>query len=189
MHQALKGASLGSFFSGQLPQPARRERDATVLSPPARSDSAGGPTSTAACIRMDLRSCLGYVGPWPRLSGWLSLHSDCHRSAALLSNSLKCFPSVPADCPGCRGPIPASLPTTAPPNPHAHQVHSLSSFVPSFLHPTRFCVALYIPFLESGQRLLVFSWFSVRSSASENVFPTHLQRKMYSASTCSSAPF
>ena len=27
------------------------------------------------------------------------LHSDCHRSAALLSNSLKCFSSVPNSCP------------------------------------------------------------------------------------------
>ena len=33
-----------------------------MLAPPARSDSAGVPTSLAACIRVDLRSCL--ATPW-----------------------------------------------------------------------------------------------------------------------------
>lgn len=40
----------------------------------------------------DLQSCLGYIWTWQGSSVWFSLHPDCHRSTAALSNSLKCFP-------------------------------------------------------------------------------------------------
>lgn len=44
-------------------------------------------------IPEDLHSCLGYIWMWQGSSVWFSLHSDCHRSTAALSNSLKCFPA------------------------------------------------------------------------------------------------
>ena len=43
--------------------------------------------------------CLGHVERQHRLSVWFSLHSDCHRSVASLSNSPKCLSSVPNNCP------------------------------------------------------------------------------------------
>ena len=47
----------------------------------------------------DLHPCVGYVGPRQGLSVRFSLHSACQRSAAALSNSLKCFSSVPNNFP------------------------------------------------------------------------------------------
>ena len=41
---------------------------------------------------------MAYVGLWYGLSVWFSLHSDHHRSAASLSNSLTCLHSVPNYC-------------------------------------------------------------------------------------------
>ena len=41
---------------------------------------------------------VAYVGLWYGLSVWFSLHSDHHRSAASLSNSLTCLHSVPNYC-------------------------------------------------------------------------------------------
>ena len=57
-------------------------------------------------------------------------------------------------------------------------------FFPSFLHPTKFCVDLYVPFQWS---LPVFSWCSARSSVSEGVFPKHPWREMYPMFTYFSA--
>ena len=42
----------------------------------------------------DLHPCPVYVRLWQGLSVWFSFYSDCHRSAAALSNSLKCFSTV-----------------------------------------------------------------------------------------------
>ena len=47
----------------------------------------------------DLCPCPGYVELRQRLSVWFSFHSDCHRSAAAFSSSLKCFSFVPNNCP------------------------------------------------------------------------------------------
>ena len=44
------------------------------------------------CLLGDPHSCLGYIWLWQGLSVWFSFHSDCHRSAASLFNSLKCSP-------------------------------------------------------------------------------------------------
>ena len=90
---------------------------------------------------------LGYVGPWHRLSVWFSLHSEGHRSAPSLSNSLRCFPFVPTDCPD-RGispllPLSYLLGTGS-------IVLTLLLFFPSLLCPAQFCVDLYIPFQWSG---------------------------------------
>ena len=40
---------------------------------------------------------------------WSSLHADCHRSTASLSNSLKCFPFIPTDCPNVESSTPLQL--------------------------------------------------------------------------------
>ena len=91
--------------------------------------------------------CLGYVGPQHRLSVWFSLHSDCHRSAPSLSNSLRCFPFVPTDCPDIGIspllPLPHLLGTGS-------VVLTLLLFLPSLLCPVQFCVDLYVPFRWSG---------------------------------------
>ena len=47
----------------------------------------------------DLHPCLGYVWLGQGLFVLSSLHLACHGSAASLSNSLKCFPTVPNNCP------------------------------------------------------------------------------------------
>ena len=86
----------------------------------------------------DLCPCPGYVGLWQGLSVWFSFHSNCHRSAASLSNSLKCFSSVPNNCPGLgTDPYFSSLIPLSP------QVQILScspssSFFPSSLYSTEF---------------------------------------------------
>lgn len=155
-----------------------------MLSPPVFEDSAGGPTSTAAYIRMDLRSCLGYVGPWPKLSdGSHSIqtvtdqlpYSPTASNASLLSQRIVLAAGVSS----------LLLPHQRLPQPPCPSgpFTLLCPLLPSSDQVLWLCIFLS---LERGQRLLVFSWFSVRSSASENVFPMHLQRKMYSVSTCSS---
>ena len=63
---------------------------------------------------------------------------NCHRSAASLSNSLKCFSSVPNNCPGL-----GTDPYFSSPIPLLPQVQVLScspssSFFPSFLYSTKF---------------------------------------------------
>ena len=138
MHQALKGLSPGSSLLGQPPEPACGEREATVMAPRTQSTQQECPTSAAACIRMDLRSCPGYVGPWSRLSGWLPFHSDCHRSAASLSGSLKCFPSVAADCPG------SSSPHHLPHPVHISSIHSPSLSLLSFIRPDFVWICIFL---------------------------------------------
>ena len=94
-------------------------------------------------IPMDLCPCLGHIRLWHRLSVWFSLHSDSHRWAASLSDSLRSFPSVPACCPDVENPSLLQLP---------HPVGAglvpltLLLFFPSFLCPTGFYVYLCIPF-------------------------------------------
>ena len=109
---------------------------------------------------------------------WFSLHSECHRSAASLSDSVKCFPSVPNTFPDV-----GILPLLQFPHPQVQvQSRSFSSFfLPSFILPSFAWICI---FLSGGQRLLpAVSWCSVRSSASEDVFLMHPWREMYSIST------
>ena len=96
----------------------------------------------------------GCPPPWLPAFGWtcvpvwdMSGHGpDCldgSRSIQTVTDQLlhsptasNAFPSVPADCPGCRGLIPASLPTTAPPTPvPIRSIHSPSLSPPSFIRP------------------------------------------------------
>ena len=58
------------------------------------------PCTSAPSHRMHWRTRIpaAYVGLWYGLSVWFSLPSDHHRSAASLSNSLTCLPSVPKYC-------------------------------------------------------------------------------------------
>ena len=76
---------------------------------------------------------------------WFSLHSKCHRSAASLSDSVRCFPSVPNNFPDVH--ILPLLQFHQPPG--IGPVPLILSFS-SFLHPTKFCMDLYIPFWWSG---------------------------------------
>ena len=92
----------------------------------------------------DLCSHLGYIGLQLGLFVWFSFHSDCHRSAAALCHSLRLFFSAPNNCP-----VWGSEPFFSPPTPWV-KVHSFSLFFPSFFHPTKFYVDLYIPFWWSG---------------------------------------
>ena len=138
--------------------------------------------SQSPCILVELHPHPGYVGPWHRLSVSFSLHSDCYRSPSL-SNSLKCFPSVPTSC----SDVGISTLVQLPKPPGADWFCSLSSSVslPSFILPSFAWICVV---LSDGQGLLLaLSWCSVRSSASEDVFLMHPWREMYSTSTYSSA--
>ena len=57
------------------------------------------PSPLLPCIPGDLGPFPGNVVLQQGLSVWFSLHLDCHRSAVALSHSLKCFSSVPNNCP------------------------------------------------------------------------------------------
>ena len=74
-------------------------------------------SSQPPSILVDLCPCSEYIGPWHSLSVWLTLHLDCHRSAASSSSdSIKCFPSVPTNCPRCQiSPASSPLPQDAAP--------------------------------------------------------------------------
>ena len=131
--------------------------------------------SQPRCISVDLPPCSGYIGPQHALFLWFSVHSDCHRSAASLSDSLRCFPFCPNWLTWMQVLSCFSWPT--------HQVqircHSLPATPTSFLILPSFAQN-YI-FLSGGQGFLpVFNWFSVRSSASEDIFLTSLWSEMYS---------
>ena len=90
---------------------------------------------------MDVPSSLGYVGLWHRLSVWFSLYPDCHRSAgSSFSDSLKFFPSVPTDFPGCGN---LSFLSTTPPWGVDLVLLALLLLLPSFIHLNQLCVALY----------------------------------------------
>ena len=70
----------------------------SLVSPKAVSLQSGADSSQPQCAPGDLHPCPGCVRLWPGLSVWFSLHSDHHRSAASLSNSLTCLHSVPNYC-------------------------------------------------------------------------------------------
>lgn len=107
---------------------------------------------------------VAYVGLWYGLSVWFSLHSDHHRSAASLSNSLRCLPSVPNYCSNLTS-------TSVPPPPWVLvQSHSLPSTfsLPSFVLSS---FAWVYVFLSCVQELLpTLSCCSVRFFVSEEVF-------------------
>ena len=126
---------------------------------------------------------LRYVGPWHGWSVWFSLHSECHRAAASLSDSQKCFPSVPTDCPGCRGISPASAS-----QPSAAGLVPLSLLLSSFLHPTDLCVDPHISFQLSWTSDDI-SWCFMRTAASVDVFLMHPWKEICSISTYSSTIF
>ena len=73
---------------------------------------------------------------------WFSLHSECHKSAASLSDSVRCFPSAPNNFPDV-GILPL---LQFPQPPGIGPVLLILLFLSSFLHPTKFCMDLYIPF-------------------------------------------
>ena len=127
----------------------------------------------------DLGPCPGYIGLQQGLSVCFSLHSDCHRAAAVLSNSLECFSAVPNSNPDM-GSDPCFGFSAA-----QGQVQSCSPsllFFPSSLVLPSFAW-IYI-FLSGGQGLLpALSWCSARSSASKGIFLMHPQRERYSTST------
>ena len=130
-------------------------------------------SSSQLHILVDLCPCPWYVGPWHGLSVWFSLHSDCHRLAALPSESLKCFLSVPTDCPLGISPL-----LQLSYRRGAGSVHPLSSSfsLTSFILPRFVCICV---FLSGGQGFLpALSWCSVRSSVFEDTFLLHLWRKM-----------
>ena len=94
----------------------------------------------------ELHPCPGYVVLRQGWSTWFSLHLECYRSAAALSNSLKCFSCVPNNCP-----VVGIWPLLQFPHlPGAGPVLLTLFFFPFFLCPTKFCVDLNIPFWWSG---------------------------------------
>lgn len=135
--------------------------------------------STAAYIRMDLCSCLGYVGHGPScLDG--SLHSDCQQISCLTLQQPQMLPFCPSGLSWLQGSHPCfNSHQRTPPTPMPiRSIHS-PSFVPSFLHPDQvlwLCIFLsWKGVRDSSVQLVLCEIFS----ASENVFPMHLQRKMY----------
>ena len=56
--------------------------------------------SPRQCALGCLCPCPRYIVLWQGLSVWFLPLSGCHRSAAALSNSLKCFFSIENNCPG-----------------------------------------------------------------------------------------
>ena len=93
--------------------------------------------------------------------------------SCLPSESLKCFLSVPTDCPLGISPL-----LQLPYRTGAGSVHPLSSSfsLTSFILPRFVCIRV---FLSGGQGFLpALSWCSVRSSVFEDTFLLHLWRKM-----------
>jgi len=111
---------------------------------------------------------------------WLTLHLDCHRSAASSSSdSIKCFPSVPTNCPRCEiSPASSPLPQDAAP-----VLLPFFILLPSF-HILQSCVWIYI-FLSSGQGLLpVLSWCSMGTSVFVDIFLMHPGREEILGGKC-----
>ena len=104
-------------------------------------------------------------------------------------SQISCFPlqqpQMPLPCPKllllCGDLTPASV----PPPFGSRSSLTLPLFFPSSLHPTNFCVDLYVPFWWLGI-LPALSWCSVGSSASEDAFLMHPWREKHSTSTYSS---
>ena len=120
--------------------------------PAVNSKPCPGIAFQSLCSSSQLLHFLGDVCPCPEyiwlqqgLFVWLSFHLDCHRSAASLSNSLKCFTSSHTVV--LMWGIWPLLQFLYPPevNPVL-----LSFFLPSFLCPIEFCIVLYILFWWSG---------------------------------------
>ena len=138
-------------------------------------------SSKPLCFLRDLHLHPVYVGLWQRLFVWDSFHSDCHRSATSLSASnASLFQTMPQ----CGDLIPASVPLThSSPLPGAGPPAHCHLFPTSFLHPTKFCLGLWILFWQPGTRAhsqMVFcNIFSVWKcipdvSMERDVFQVHL---------------
>ena len=141
-------------------------------------------SSQPSHVLVDLRSCLGYVGSRPGLSVWVSIYSDCHISAASLSNSFECFPSVPTDCPKCGDLTAASAspPTRCTSDP-AHSA-LLFSFLPSSYWVLCGSIYSFLVVRDSCQpQLVLHVIFCIWSS----VFLIHPWREMCPLSTYFSA--
>ena len=131
---------LPHIFSGHLP--AVNSRPLPGIAFPSLRAS-----SQLLHIPGDLGPCPGCIGLQQGLSVCFSLHSDCHRPAAVLSNSLECFSAVPNSYPDM-GIWPLLQ------FPHSSGAGSVLLTLPP-LFPfltclTEFCVDLYIPFWWSG---------------------------------------
>ena len=95
--------------------------------------------------------------------------------------SLKCFSSDSANCPDVEiGPL-----LQFPHLPRAGPVLLTLLFCPQFLHPTKFCMDIYI-FSAAQVLLSTLSWCSGCTSVSEGEFLMYPWREMYSTSTYSS---
>ena len=120
--------------SGHLPTVNDRPHSANALQFLSSS-------SQMPCVPGDLHPCLGYGGLQQGLSLWFLPHSNCHRSVAALYNSPTLFPFVLNNC--CAIGVWPLLQFPHPPGFRSSPAHS--PLFP-FLHPTKFCVHLYIPF-------------------------------------------
>ena len=89
--------------------------------------------------------------------------------------SLKCFSSDSDNCPD----VEIRLQLQFPYPPRAGPVLLTLLLFPQFLHPTKFCMVLYILFSWSGPPVCL-SWSSACTSVSEDVFLMYLWREMYS---------
>lgn len=107
-------------------------------------------------------------------------HSDCHKSAASLSDTLKCFPFCPNWL--C---MQVSLLLQLTHLLGRDQVPLLFSLPPaSFLHPAKFCMKLY--FLSVVRDSCQYSAGSLSDPLHlKDIFLTSLWREMYSVSTYS----
>lgn len=140
-------------------------------------------SSQPPSILVDLCPYTEYIGPWHSLSMWLTLHLNCHRSAASSSSdNIKYFPSVPKNCPRCEI-SPASSPLSQDAVPILLPLFLL---LPSF-HILQSCVWIYT-FLSGGEGLLpVLSWCSMGTSVFVDIFLMNPEREMYSMSLYSTA--
>ena len=106
-----------------------------------------GSSSQLPWTPVDLQPCPRYERLQHGLSMWFSLYSDCHRSPASPSDSLRCFPSIPTNYIRCRNlsppPAPQHLSTGL-------VLLAFLLFLPSFSHPTQLCIDSYNPFQWSG---------------------------------------
>lgn len=121
-------------------------------------------------------------GTWGHSTDCMVLIPLIHAS---LSDSLKCFPFVPTDCPDARL---SPLLQLLHPWVQVHSQSLSSSFsLASFILPT--FAWIYILF-SGGQGLLpALRWYSLRFSPLEDLFLMHPLREIYSTPTYSFAIF
>ena len=155
---------------------------------------------------------LHFIGACVPVQSLHGCHKDCLilipfrlQQTSCFTLSLKCFSSDSGNCPnvGIRPPLQFSH------QPRAGPILLTLLFPPQFLHPTEFCVVLYILFHWSGNPVhsqLVFCMhfcvrrcvpdvsvqrgvlqYSACTSVSKGVFLMYLCREVYSTSTHSSA--